>query len=100
MALGPTVAYESQSLPLLLRAVEMHGVRVSADDSIAADMPSFWFRRGWGLVHGCQWSEGEMHFGFGHGLNPLCWISDKRLLSDILTTFQENGARQAGPSRA
>ena len=99
--MGPLLSYrDDEDLERLLSAVRVAGIDV-AEEPAKENQRSFWFRRGWGLIHGTASTEwGEMsrtpaaYFGFGHPFNPFLWWADERLLRVIKRTFTRNGSKE------
>ena len=92
--LGPFLTYDDEPhLELLLSAVRAAHIDVQPAPERRS---GFWFRRGWGLIHGTPSQDGSQSnlcFGFGHPFNPLLWPADRRLLREIKRVFLVHGSQ-------
>jgi len=91
--MGPLYSCDDADIERLLAAVRAAGVRVTPDNSSA---DAYWFRRGFGLVHGSRWNGAKpvLYFGFGHPFNPFLWAADAKLLHAIEVVLEANGSRR------
>ena len=93
--MGPLLTYGGDAhLERLLVALRASYFDIWPDKTVHGT--AFWFRRGWGLVHGsCRATEAlqpTMYFGFGHPFNPLLWSADGRVLKELERVFLANGS--------
>ena len=93
MGMGPLYSCADADTERLLAAVRAAGICVTPDGNFS---DAYWFRRGFGLVHGDRW-DGAMpalYFGFGHPFNPLLWAADGNLLRAIGVVLRANGSKK------
>ena len=91
--MGPLYSCNEADTERLLAAVRAAGIRVTSD---RASAHAYWFRRGFGLVHGSRWDGARpaLYFGFGHPFNPFLWAVDAKLLRAIEGVLETNGSRR------